>query len=327
MKRVLCSFALVICIALLSGCADNNNSDKYKQAQDETVSEKIIINEAENSEDDNTDNESETNNMDETSENNSDVEKSEEFVFRDVFGEEYTAIINKAVEPKKYKEKFSYNSDKRMEYCDENIKTLLGVDVSHHQGNIDWDKVKRAGYDFAFLRIGYRGYGKEGSINLDKKFDENIVNAHNAGIMVGVYFFAQAINEAEAIEEADFVLEHLSNYDLELPVIYDPESILDAEARTDNVTGEQFTQNTIAFCERIKEKSDGKFVPGLYANMLWEAFEIDLSMLNKEIPIWYADYEEQPQTPYKFSYWQYTNEGTVDGIGGQVDIDIWMDAE
>ena len=136
----------------------------------------------------------------------------------------------------------------------------------------------------------------------------------------GVYFFAQAINEAEAKVEADFALKSLAGRSLDLPVVYDPESILDDVARTDNVSGQQFTANTKVFCETIKAAG---YEPMIYANMLWEAFELDLSRL-KGYPIWYADYEDKPQTPYDFVIWQYTNEGSVPGVEGVCDIDIWI---
>lgn len=181
-------------------------------------------------------------------------------------------------------------------------------------------KVKADGYEFAFIRIGFRGYGKEGIIKTDKMFHENIKKAQAARLDVGVYFFAQAISEEEAIEEANFVLEQLNGYELQMPVVYDPESILHSDARTDHVTGEQFTKNTKAFCETI---SNAGFEPMIYCNMLWQAFKLELSQLS-EFPIWYADYEKLPQTPYQFAIWQYTQSGQVDGIDGNVDINIQM---
>ena len=238
--------------------------------------------------------------------------------FRDVFGEEYETVINPKVPANEYDPKaFSFDGQK-VKYIDGNY--MLGVDVSHHQGNIDWSKVKAAGYDFAILRIGYRGYGQTGSLNADKMFESYYSDAKAAGLKVGVYFFAQAINEAEAKEEAEFVLNILDDRELDLPVVYDPESILDDDARTDDVTGEQFTKNTQVFCKSIAEAG---YQPMIYANMLWEAFELDLSQL-LEYPIWYADYEPTPQTPYAFRCWQYSNTGTVDGVEGEVDLDIWL---
>ena len=240
--------------------------------------------------------------------------------FRDVFGKEYQTPINEKIAANPYqKERFRHDGD-RLFYDDDSYDCMLGVDVSEHQGQIDWPRVKAQGYDFAILRVGYRGYGAEGILKIDQEFDQNIRNAQAAGMKVGVYFFAQAINEQEAEEEANLVLQTIAPYSLELPVVYDPESILDDEARTDHVSGEQFTRNTKVFCEKIREAG---YEPMIYSNMLWEAFELDLEKLS-DYPIWYADYEPVPQTPYDFSFWQYSNEGHVDGIAGNVDLDIWM---
>lgn len=238
--------------------------------------------------------------------------------FVDALGEHHqTEILNEVPKHEYDLDSFRHEGD-RLYYDEDTFTSRLGLDVSHHQGYINWEKVKNAGYDFAILRIGYRGYGQTGSINLDKLFDENIKNAHDAGIDVGVYFFSQAINEQEAKEEAEFVIEHLKGYELELPVVYDPESILNDEARTDNVSGEQFTKNTILFCKMI---SDAGYEPMIYSNMLWEAFKFDMEKVC-QYPFWYADYEKLPQTPYDFMYWQYTDVGNVDGVQGIVDIDI-----
>ena len=243
-------------------------------------------------------------------------EKILEFV--DAFGNPYKVKINPDIARKKYRDKnFSYKEGK-MIYKDDKYSSRLGVDVSHHQGKIDWEKVKEDGYEFAIIRIGYRGYGTEGTLNLDNRFHENIKDAQRAGLDVGVYFFAQAINEEEALEEAEFVLKHLKGYELELPVAYDPESILYDEARTDDVTGEQFTKNAKVFCKLIRKAG---YEPMIYSNMLWEAYELELEKLSDYL-IWYADYEPLPQTPYDFVMWQYTSRGTVDGIDGSVDLNI-----
>ena len=262
-------------------------------------------------------------NMDSTNSEKSDLEDVKEDApkilrFVDVFGVEYQTEIDSRVPATEYDVNNYVHEGNRLSYEDDKNYSRLGVDVSHHQGFIDWEKVKASGYDFAFIRIGYRGYGKSGSLNLDKRFYENIEGAHEAGIDVGVYFFSQAINVEEAREEAQFVIEHLKDYKLELPIVYDPESILDDEARTDNISGEQFTENTLMFCSLISEAG---YKPMIYSNMLWEAFQFDMSKL-VEYPFWYADYELKPQTPYKYIYWQYTNEGYVDGISGRTDLDI-----
>ena len=251
-------------------------------------------------------------------ENNSESNKDEVLTFVDAHGNWYQTIINPSVPKNPYdKNKFVSESGK-MRYDDGKYTSRLGVDVSEHQGDINWQEVKNSGIDFAFIRIGYRGYGESGVIKADARFDDNIAKAKAAGIDVGVYFFSQAINEDEAREEAKFVLEHLQGRGLDLPVVYDPENILDDVARTDNVTPEQFTKNTIAFNDEVKAAG---YKPMIYSNMLWEAFQLDMTKL-QEYPVWYADYEPKPQTPYDFTFWQYSEKSTVPGISGIADMNI-----
>ena len=240
--------------------------------------------------------------------------------FVDSYGATYQMEVNSSVAPNLYDNQGFLHNGNRMSYGGEDYSYRLGIDVSHYQGEIDWQKVKAVGIEFVFVRLGYRGYGQEGVLKLDTNFEKNMKGARAAGLDVGVYFFAQAVNETEAIEEAEFVLEHLMEYDLQMPIVYDPESILHEEARTDNVTEEQFTKNTKAFCETIEKSGYDAMI---YCNMTWQAFKLDLEEL-EEYPIWYADYEEYPQTPYHFDIWQYSNEGSVDGIQGNVDLNIQM---
>ena len=130
-------------------------------------------------------------------------EEPEILIFRDVFGEEYQTTINPNIPSNPFrKDKFIHDGDKLL-YDAEGYDCKLGIDVSHHQGSIDWKSVKNQGYDFAILRIAYRGYGKEGSLNLDRTFEQNYEGAKAAGLSVGVYFFSQAISEEEAEEEED----------------------------------------------------------------------------------------------------------------------------
>lgn len=114
------------------------------------------------------------------------------------------------------------------------------------------------------------------------------------------------------------VLKALKGRKLDLPVVYDPERVINAWARTDGVSGKQFTDNTITFCNRIQKAG---YKAMFYSNMYWEAFRFDLTRLS-EYPIWYADYKKKPQTPYRFSFWQYTANGRVHGISGRVDLNI-----
>ena len=211
-------------------------------------------------------------------------------------------------------------SNGRMEYRGEGYRSRLGIDVSHHQGLIDWERVAAAGIEFAILRIGYRGYGPEGKVREDSLFERNLKGAKEAGLDVGVYFFAQAVTVEEAGEEAAFVLDILDGRELALPVVYDPESVVDASARTDGVPGEQFTVNTRVFCDMVKAAG---YQPMVYANLRWEDEFLDMAAL-ADVPMWYADYEEKPQSPYCFDFWQYTSHGYVAGIGGRVDMDVQL---
>ena len=239
-------------------------------------------------------------------------------IFRDAFGEEYeTAILQDIPKTVCDNSRFVHEGD-RLYYEDENYHSAIGIDISKYQGEIDWEKVRADGIEFVFIRIGYRGYGEAGKLMADEMFDANIRDAQAQGLDVGVYLFSQAINEEEAVEEAHFVIDHLQGYELQLPVVYDPETIRNDKARTDDVTGEQFTKNTIAFCEAVKEAG---YQPMVYSNMVWEAFQFQMEELT-EYPFWYADYEDLPQTPYRYEYWQYSEKGQVDGISGTVDMNL-----
>ena len=238
--------------------------------------------------------------------------------FVDAFGEMHETTIDHSIPQHTYDYSKLTKDGMLYTYQDERYTSRVGIDVSKYQGTIHWDAVKEQGIEFVFIRIGYRGYGEAGTINLDQCFQDNIKGAQAAGLDVGVYFFAQAVNEEEAIEEAEFVVKSLQGYELQLPVVYDPETIRNDVARTDNVTGEQFTKNTRAFCDCIRENGYDAMI---YSNMMWEAYEFDLKQLS-DIPIWYADYEALPQTPYDFSIWQYTEQGRIDGIEGTIDLNL-----
>lgn len=249
-------------------------------------------------------------------------EEGKKFLFRDVFGNEFKTVINpKVPEPEVKKEQFKLNGTK-MTFVPESSTAgspyymiRLGVDISRHDGEVDWKKLKKDGIEFVILRCGYRGY-QSGKLKADENFQANIKGALEAGLDVGVYIFSQAASEKEALEEAALCLEQIRGHKITLPVFYDPEIIRDDPARSDNISGEQFTKNAVAFCEAIKKAG---FIPGVYSNMLWEAYEFDMSII-KDYVIWYADYEPQPQTPYNYEFWQYAEK---DGdIKAPYDMDI-----
>lgn len=202
-----------------------------------------------------------------------------------------------------------------------NRRMSYGIDISKHNGNIDFKKVKEAGFEFAFIRIAYRGYGKAGNLKEDEMCKINLKNAKDAGLKIGAYVFSQAIDENEAIEEAKFAVDLLKGYELDLPLVFDPEAIKGDIARTDNVSGLQFTKNAISFCEEIKKSG---FTPAIYSNLVWEDYYYDLSKL-QDYDIWYADYSNIPQTPYNFKYWQFSEVGIVDGVSGLVDLNVMIE--
>ena len=205
-------------------------------------------------------------------------------------------------------------------YEDENLDILQGVDVSIYQGDIEWDKVKEAGFDFVIIRCGFRGY-VTASVNADANFRSNIQGALDAGLKVGVYFFSQAIDTEEALEEANFVLDLIDGYDISFPVIYDWEVVIDKDGdpvRTAEIEPEQLTANALVFCERVEMAG---YTPMIYCNKKTAIWKYDLSML-EDIDIWLAEYSDAPTYFYDFEMWQYSSKGQVPGIEGNVDLNI-----
>ena len=205
-------------------------------------------------------------------------------------------------------------------YEDDNFTVKRGIDVSKFQGDINWNKVKADNVDFAILRCGYRGY-ETGKIVEDETFEENIKKCNAVGMDVGCYFFTEAKTEAEGREEADFVIDLLKEYevDVQLPIIIDVEqSANPAKSRTKNLTPEDRTKIVIAFCERVKEAG---YEPMIYGNLKSHMRMTDIYQL-EEYPKWFAYYRTPLRFPYKFDIWQFTSTGSVDGIKGDVDINL-----
>lgn len=246
--------------------------------------------------------------------------------FLDAFKVEHEAMTDNSLKMHPYDVSKFVRKGSFMSYEDENYTSRVGIDVSHHQHIDDWKKVKEEGIDFAFIRIGARGYAEKGGLINDREFEYNIENAKKAGIDLGIYFYSQAVNVKEAEEEADFVLKSLKGRKLDLPVIYDPEHVFAEDevtkiGRNSKVTKEQFTENTLAFFKKIEKAG---YKGGIYANMLWQTGEYDLSRL-QDYPMWFADYEPKPQSPYAFEYWQYYNRGKLKSIKGYyIDMNIQL---
>lgn len=197
------------------------------------------------------------------------------------------------------------------------VTSIPGIDISVHQGDIDWQKVKEAGVEFAMIRVGYRTYGG-GEVKFDDKFAENLKGAREAGIETGVYFFSQATTVDEAIEEADAVLDAIAPYEITYPVVYDWEIIYDDSARTDDVPVDVLTDCCISFCERVRSAG---YNPMIYQNKRTTLFKLDLPRL-QDYDFWLAEYGDEPTYYYDFDMWQYSCTGKVPGITGDVDLNI-----
>jgi GH25 family lysozyme M1 (1,4-beta-N-acetylmuramidase) len=203
-------------------------------------------------------------------------------------------------------------------YSKGDVTAKKGIDVSKFQGDIDWNRVKNDGVEFAFIRLGYRGY-ESGKIVTDEKYEDNITGCNDAGIDCGVYFFTEALNEEEGREEADYVLELLDGHHVELPIVLDVEqSANTAKTRTKNLSQEDRTKVVIAFCERIKEAG---YTPMIYGNLKSMMIMLDFAQL-EEYEKWFAYYHYPLRFPYKHRIWQYSANGEVDGIKGSADMNL-----
>lgn len=210
------------------------------------------------------------------------------------------------------------NEQGRFSYYEEgNLVSQTAVDVSDLQGKIDWERVSEDGIDFAMIRLGRRGY-TEGNIYLDNYYYENVSGVQSEGMPFGVYFFSQAITEDEAIEEANFVIKHLSGSGISYPVVFDHEPVESTDGRANNLSKNELTHITKAFCQKIE---DAGYTPMIYGN----AFDMERLNLNdlKGIDVWYAEYESsQPTGQFDFAMWQYSSTANVSGINTQADLSI-----
>ena len=229
--------------------------------------------------------------------------------------------IDESIEKNNYDSSCFVKKDEFMEYQDEQGKVVSkkGIDVSKFQGEIDWKLVKEDGVEFAILRAGYRGYGS-GKIVIDEMYLKNLEGTKEENIDIGVYFYSQAISKEEAVEEAKMVIDSLKGYQLTYPVVLDTELPSGEGARTANLTKEERTEYILAFCETIKEAG---YTPMIYSNLNWFMLNTDYKALS-EYDIWLANYDNVPYFPYDFKMWQYSEKGKVNGISGDVDLNICL---
>ena len=235
-------------------------------------------------------------------------------------GKYYFLPIRNDLAHNKYdKDKLVKTEDGELLYMEKDkVISHKGIDVSKFQGKIDWEKVAADGIEFAIIRIGYRGYGGTGKLVVDDTFRTNLEGAQKAGLKTGVYIYSQAINDEEIEQEVQLILEQLEGFELKGPVVFDVEKVTGANGRMNDLTVEERTRLTKLFCDKIKKAG---YKPMIYHNMEMGLLMLDLTKL-KSYDKWFAYYHDDFYYPYEYDIWQYTDKGTVDGIKGDVDINI-----
>lgn len=196
-----------------------------------------------------------------------------------------------------------------------------GIDVSYHNGKLDWSVIKNAGVDFAIIRAAYRGYGKNGTLVKDTEFANNILNAQAQGIPVGVYIYSQAITTAEAVQEANYILDIIRGYSIDLPVVFDYEFAgvedgrLDSAWSSGKLNKSKMTEITLAFCDTVKNAGYNAMV---YANKTFLNTNIDhVAIENAGYQVWLAHYTTNTNYTGEYKIWQYTSDGSIPGIANK----------
>lgn len=204
-------------------------------------------------------------------------------------------------------------------FSDEGVRSgTIGIDVSKFQSSINWQKVKNAGINFVIIRCGYRGYGS-GVLVQDPMFASHITGAKAAGLRVGIYFFSQAISEAEAVEEASMAVKLARQYGINMPIAIDSEYANGGAGRADGLSKSARTDITIAFCNTV---ANAGYKPMVYASKSWFSDHLDVSRFPSSYRIWVAHYAKTCGYTGRYDIWQNTSKGSVDGVKGNVDMNI-----
>ena len=239
-----------------------------------------------------------------------------EVVFRD--GSKEWVAINP------YRKKHNYDftnlvskNDLLHYYADGKQISYLGVDLSKYQKKVDFAAIQAEGIDFCMLRVGSRGYST-GTIQADEMFETHLAGANAVGMPVGLYFYSQAVTEAEAVEEANYVISKIGQNKITYPIAFDMEFVENDTSRIETLTREEKTNIALAFLKRIEEAG---YTAMLYGNKEWLLKRIDIAKV-EQYDIWLTQEDDIPDYPYLFSMWQYTRQGEVFGIDGYVDLNI-----
>lgn len=250
------------------------------------------------------------------------IQVRQEIEYRVLDNIEYLMLTEDDIDPEKEDKAVNGAAEdadgtENMELQFDNGSAKLGIDVSKWNQEIDWEAVKNAGIEFAIIRCGYRG-ASTGALVIDPRYKENIEGAIAAGIPVGVYFFTQARDEVEAVEEASMVIRLIEDYDVDYPVFLDSESA-GGRGRADGLDSDERTRAHRAFLQTIQAAG---YETGIYASRNWLKDRIDMTHLS-DYRIWLAEYADAPTyDEYYYHMWQYTSKGTVDGISTNVDLNL-----
>lgn len=213
-----------------------------------------------------------------------------------------------------------YNHNSRFDGC----TIVNGVDVSKYQKDINWAAVKASGIDFAFIRVGYRGYEK-GTLAADSYFDRNMKGAIQAGVKVGIYIFSQAITEAEAIDEANYVISKAEQYrsSISMPIVLDYEYASTGSGEGGRLYNAHLSrESATAVCNAFNQKVwEAGYTPMVYANKYMLEHALNAGSLNSMV--WLANYTSETTYPGEYQFWQYSSKGSVSGISGNTDVNFW----
>jgi GH25 family lysozyme M1 (1,4-beta-N-acetylmuramidase) len=228
--------------------------------------------------------------------------------------------INKALKKNSYSETGFQKENGIMHYY-ENGRDIsyAGVDISKNSGTVDFEALKKSGISFVMIKLGSRGYDT-GKVTLDSSFVTNIQGAEAAGLGVGIYFYSQAVSEAEATEEVNFILQNLKGYTITYPVVMDMELVANDTARTDKLSAADKTRVAATFMSGVQAAG---YIPAVYGNKEWLLTKINLQSIGQS-KVWLSQPGDIPDYPYQFVMWQYSTGGKVNGISGNADLDISM---
>ena len=193
---------------------------------------------------------------------------------------------------------------------------LYGIDVSVYNGDIDFDKVKAEGYQFVIVRAGARGYGSAGTMIEDSRFEEHVDNAHKAGLMVGAYYYTQAVNKTEVKQEVDATLKKIGNRKLEMPVYFDIEPAYDWNGKPGRLVGANLSKAQKAelckyFCDLI---NNAGYTSGVTSCKSWFECEIDMSRIENIYDVWLAHYTTNTNYASDYNMWQFNSTRKVNGV-------------